>query len=138
MDVRTGDMLAMVSSPVMNPDYSSNEPARLSDAKLRPQINRATYENYAPGSIFKPVVAWPRWKTGLIQTRRFTSRHRERSEPRYVMVGAKQIQDTVPPGDYDFRRAIERSSNAYFITVGLRTGIQKIVQLAGKFHLGSA
>jgi penicillin-binding protein 2 len=52
------------------------------------------------------------------------------------MVGAQSIQDTVPPGDYNFRRAIERSSNAYFITVGLRTGIQKIVQLAEKFHLG--
>jgi penicillin-binding protein 2 len=57
MDVRTGDVLAMVSSPAINPDYPANDPARLSDPKLRPQINRATYENYAPGSIFKPIVA---------------------------------------------------------------------------------
>jgi penicillin-binding protein 2 len=137
MDVRTGDMLAMVSSPVMNPDYSSNEPARLSDAKLRPQINRATYENYAPGSIFKPVVGLAALENGLDPNATIYVAPSPRDPSHgYVMVGAKQIQDTVPPGDYDFRRAIERSSNAYFITVGLRTGIQKIVQLAGKFHLG--
>jgi penicillin-binding protein 2 len=52
------------------------------------------------------------------------------------MVGQQSFQDTVPPGDYNFRRAIERSSNAYFITAGQRTGIQKIIQLAEKFHLG--
>ena len=33
------------------------ELARKDDENLRPEINRATQENYAPGSIFKPVVA---------------------------------------------------------------------------------
>jgi penicillin-binding protein 2 len=137
MDVRTGDVLALVSSPAMNPDYSSNDPVRLSDAKLRPQINRATYENYAPGSIFKPIVAIAALENGLDPNATIYVAPSPRDPSHgYVMVGAQSIQDTVPPGDYNFRRAIERSSNAYFITVGLRTGIQKIVQLAEKFHLG--
>src|SRR5690349_22288623 len=33
--------------------------------KLRPEINRATYENYIPGSIFKPVVALAALESGL-------------------------------------------------------------------------
>ena len=65
MDVRTGDVLAMVSSPAINPDYAANEPARLNDPKLRPQINRATQENYAPGSILKTVVALACLENGL-------------------------------------------------------------------------
>ena len=65
MDVRTGDVLAMVSSPAINPDYASNEPARMNDPKLRPQINRATQENYAPGSIFKMVIALACLENGL-------------------------------------------------------------------------
>ena len=137
MDVRTGDVLALVSSPAINPDYGSNTPALLSDPKLRPQINRATYENYAPGSIFKPVVGLAALENGLDPNATIYVAPSPK-DPRhgYIMVGQQSFQDTVPPGDYDFRRAIERSSNAYFITMGMRVGIQKIVQLAGKFHLG--
>ena len=65
MDVRSGDVLAMVSSPAMNPIYMSNSPAYLNDPKLQPQINRATYGNYAPGSIFKPIVGLAALENGL-------------------------------------------------------------------------
>ena len=137
MDVRTGDVLALVSSPAINPDYSANDKARLNDPKLRPEINRVTYENYAPGSIFKPIVGIAALENGLDPNATiYVAPSPKDSSHGYVMVGAQSFQDTVPPGDYNFRRAIVRSSNAYFITVGLRTGIQKIVQLAGKFHLG--
>ena len=43
----------------------SNGPAYLSDPKLRPEINRATQENYAPGSIFKPIVGLASLEAGL-------------------------------------------------------------------------
>ena len=65
MDVHNGDVLAMVSSPTINPLYftgglspqeTENERVRRADMKLRPEINRATQENYAPGSIFKPII----------------------------------------------------------------------------------
>ena len=71
MDVRTGDVLAMVSSPAFNPNdfaqgiFPPGEAARLNDPQLRPQINRATFENYAPGSIFKTVVALAALENGL-------------------------------------------------------------------------
>jgi penicillin-binding protein 2 len=137
MDVHTGDVLALVSSPTINPDYSANTAAFLSDPKLRPQINRATYENYAPGSIFKPVVGLAALENGLDPNATISVAPSPKNPGHgYIMVGQQSFQDTVPPGDYNFRRAIVRSSNAYFITVGMRAGIQKIVQLAGKFHLG--
>jgi penicillin-binding protein 2 len=129
MDVRTGDVLAMVSSPAINPDYASNEPSRLNDPKLRPQSNRATYENYAPGSIFKPIVGLAALEAGLDPDAIVDN-------PGYVYVGRRHITDLAPPGQYNLRRAIIYSCNTYFITVGLRTGIENVVRMAEKFHFG--
>jgi cell division protein FtsI/penicillin-binding protein 2 len=127
----------MVSSPVINPDYSLNDAARLSNTNLLVQYNRATHVPTAPGSIFKPIVGLAALENGLDPNATiYVAPSPKDSSHGYLMVGQQSFQDTVPPGDYNFRRAIVRSSNAYFITVGLRTGIQKIIQLAGKFHLG--
>ncbi|HUZ06007.1 MAG TPA: penicillin-binding transpeptidase domain-containing protein [Candidatus Paceibacterota bacterium] len=137
MDVRSGDVLAMVSSPAINPVYASNSPAYLDDTNLTPQINRATYGNYAPGSIFKPIVGLAALENGLNPDEIYNVQP-DPEDPNHgcIYVGARKIKDTVPPGKYNFRRAIEQSSNSYFIFNGLNTGIQKIVRLAEKFHFG--
>jgi penicillin-binding protein 2 len=137
MDVHSGDVLAMVSSPAINPIYVSNSPAYLNDSKLQPQINRATYGNYAPGSIFKPIVGLAALENGLNPNEIYDVQS-DPAEPNKgcIYVGARKIKDTVPPGAYNFRRAIEQSSNSYFVFNGLRTGIEKIVRLAGRFHFG--
>jgi penicillin-binding protein 2 len=119
----------MVSSPAINPDYSSNEPARMNDPKLRPQSNRATYENYAPASMFKPNVGLAALEAGLDPDAIVDN-------PGYVYVGRRHIADLAPPGQYNLRRAIIYSCNTYFITVGLRTGIENVVRMAEKFHFG--
>ncbi len=137
MDVRTGDVLAMVSSPAINPVYMSNTPAYLNDPKLQPQINRATYGNYAPGSIFKPIVGLAALENGLNPNEIYDVQP-DPLEPNKgcIYVGQRKIKDTVSPGAYNFQRAIAQSSNSYFIFNGLRTGIQRIVALAEKFHFG--
>jgi penicillin-binding protein 2 len=137
MDVRSGDVLAMVSSPAINPVFMSNNPAYLNDPKLQPQINRATYGNYAPGSIFKPIVGLAALENGLNPNEIYVVQP-DPAEPNKgcIYVGQRKIKDTVSPGAYNFQRAIAQSSNSYFIFNGLRTGIQKIVALAGKFHFG--
>jgi len=137
MDVRSGDVLAMVSSPALNPDYLANDPKYLSDPKLRPEINRATQENYAPGSIFKTVIALAALESGL-DTNATVHNPENPEDPGHghFVMGRRSIRDTAPPGDYNFRLAIERSSNTYFITAGLRAGIENIIALGRKFHLG--
>jgi penicillin-binding protein 2 len=129
MDVRTGDVLAMVSSPAINPDYAANDPKLLNDPDLRPQINRATQENYAPGSIFKPIVGLAALEAGLDPNAIVDN-------PGYVYVGRRHIKDLAPPGQYNLRRAIIYSCNTYFITIGLRAGIDNIVRMADEFHFG--
>jgi penicillin-binding protein 2 len=139
MDVHTGDILVMVSSPPINPIFVSNSPAYLTDPKLQPQINRATYGNYAPGSIFKPIVGLAALENGLNPNEIYDVQP-DPAEPNKgcIYVGKRKIKDTVSPGPYNFQRAIAQSSNSYFIFNGLRTGIEKILALAEKFHFGDA
>ena len=129
MDVRNGDVLAMVSSPAINPDYSQNSRARMNDATLRPAINRATQQNYAPGSIFKPIVALACLENNLNPNALVDN-------PGYVMVGRRRIRDLAAPGEYNLKLAIMHSSNTYFITVGIQAGIDCIIRMAQKFHFG--
>ena len=137
MDVRNGDVLAMASSPGFNPVYAANEPARMADEILRPAVNRATQENYAPGSIFKVIVGLAALEAGLNPDKKYTvEADPENPGHSQIYVGRLKKKDTVPPGDYDFKHAIVRSSNSYFIQVGLQTGVNRIVALAEKFHLG--
>jgi penicillin-binding protein 2 len=138
MDVRTGDVLAMVSSPEINPDYPANDPKFLSDPKLTPEINRATQGNFTPGSIFKPIVGLAALERGL-NPKELIYNPENPNDPGhgyYKFSAAYSKKDTALPGDYNFTRAIERSCNTYFITIGLRVGIQDIVRLAERFHFG--
>ena len=61
MDVHTGDLIAMASSPTIDPNdsvqgFTLGEITRRNDKMLRPERNKATQERYAPGSIFKTIV----------------------------------------------------------------------------------
>jgi len=62
LDPRTGAVLAMVSHPTFDPNdavqntYTEEERQMLNDELLRPQANRATYEQYPTGSIFKAIT----------------------------------------------------------------------------------
>jgi penicillin-binding protein 2 len=142
MDVRTGDILAMASSPTLNPNgfvhpggFSSNEWQRITD--LYAQKDRATQENYMPGSIFKTVVGLAALEAGLDPQETFkVLPNPELPGTGAIFVRGHKIKDVAKPGDYNFRRALMRSSNTYFITNGLRIGPERIIRLGRRFHLG--
>ena len=142
LDVSNGDILAMASSPGYDPNQyidgmSHEEFAWLNNEEFRPQINRATQENYAPGSIFKPIIGLAALEAGLDPKRRIEVQPNPRHPGGSVFfVGRRAIADTAPPGDYDLRRAVKLSSNSYFISNGLWAGIDRIVALGKRLHLG--
>jgi len=135
MDPRNGDVLAMASTPSFDlntwiPQISFVEYAKLTNEFLRPQINRATQENYAPGSIFKIIVGLACLEAGLDPLRKI-------DVPRVIYVGRRAIKDPqADGGEYDFRRAFMKSSNSYFITNGLIYGPEAIVRMGEQFFLG--
>ena len=141
MDVRSGDVLAMVSSPAFDPnDFADG----ISQAKwdrlqqLTAEKNRATFENYAPGSIFKTVVALAALENGLNPAETYrVEANPENPAKGMIYVGRRRIKDTAPPGDYNFKKAFIHSSNSYFINAGLQqAGIENIIRIGEKFHLG--
>ena len=134
MDVETGDVLVMASSPTIDPNdsvqgYPPGELTRRADKELRPERNRATQEKYAPGSIFKTLTGLTCLEAGLDPN---LSIH----NPGFIYVGKRSIRDLALPGDYNFRKALMHSSNTYFISNGLRAGIENILRLGQRVHLG--
>jgi penicillin-binding protein 2 len=134
MDPTNGDLLALVSAPSFDPNrfiprISREEFTRLNDPRLRPQINRALQENYAPGSIFKILTAIACLDAGLDPQEKIHN-------PGYIRIGRRVIDDLAPAGEYDFKLAFIKSSNTYFITNGLRAGIQNLVKIGTRLHLG--
>lgn len=143
LDVVTGDVLALVSLPAYNPNhfvlgFPPGEYERMMDQDLRPQINRATQEHYAPGSILKPFVALAALQSGLDPRAPFTVQpDPARPDRGCIYVGRRKIRDTAPPGAYDLRRALLRSSNSYFVHWGLQPGVlQRLVLLGNQLGLG--
>ncbi|MDR3457444.1 MAG: penicillin-binding transpeptidase domain-containing protein [Verrucomicrobiae bacterium] len=140
MDVRNGDVLAMASSPTFDPNdfaqgISTEKYAKLQE--LQAEKNRATFENYAPGSIFKTVVALAALENGL----NTAETYRVEADPTRpgkgcIWIGKRKIDDTAPPGDYNFKKALIHSSNAYFIHHGMIVGVPKIIRIGEEFHLG--
>lgn len=136
MDPHTGDILALASAPSYNPNsfiprITTEEWKRLSDESLKPQINRAMQENYAPGSIFKVLTGLAALEAGVDPAERI-------SNPGFIRVPGrnKVIDDLAEPGEYDFKKAFIKSSNTYFITNGMKAGIEKIIGLGQRLHLG--
>ena len=135
MDVHTGDLIAMASSPTLDPNDSvlglpPGESTRRKDTLLRPERNRATQERYLPGSIFKPIVGLACLEAGLDPNETINN-------PGYYIFrgGGKPIGDLAAAGLYDFKKALAKSSNTYFIQNGLKTGIENIIRLGQHLHI---
>ena len=134
MDVRNGDILALSSAPAFDPNLFLPRMAysvwtNLNDEKLRPLANRAVYGDYPPGSIFKIIIGLAALEAGWNPTNIITS-------PGYATVGQEHKKDTAPAGDYDFKRALKLSCNKYFVDAGLWAGLDRIVTMGHRFHLG--
>jgi penicillin-binding protein 2 len=104
---------------------------------MRPQINRATQDNYAPGSIFKTVIGLAALEAG-VDPKAEVNVPPYPGQPRYgvAYVGKRKIRDSAGPGAYDFERALSLSSNGYFVSNGLYAGIDRILELGRQLHLG--
>ncbi len=142
LDANSGDVLALASAPTYDPNgflpsVTPQEWERLNDPKQRPMINRATHEIYAPGSIFKIVIALAALGRGLDPKEIYEVEPQPGdSSHGCIFVGRRRIDDTAPPGKYDFRRAFLKSSNAYFVNCGLDAGLDAIIAIGQRLHLG--
>ena len=140
MDARNGDLYALASAPAFDPNdfipgISIAKMAGYNDPKAKPLRNRATQENYRPGSVFKIVTALAGLQTGAINERNL---HEPFHNPGFYQLGRLKIDDEAAPGDYTFERAFIKSSNTYFIHYGLEAGFKAMQQVGMDFQFGQA
>ena len=151
MDVKTGELLAMVSLPsfdnnIFDTTLSSAELAALIEAPGKPLVNHALAERYPPGSTFKTIVGAAALQEGVATTTTtITSRGyitiENEFDPNVVYV----YTDWAELGALDFYGGIAMSSNVYFYYlaggypdegfVGL--GQERVAAYARAFGLGS-
>lgn len=120
MDVRSGDILAMVSLPgfdsnVFSGPLSDQDLAALVDSPGKPLVNHAIAEMYPPGSTFKTIVGAAALQEGVaapgtvITSRGYITVENE-FDPNVVYV----FKDWAPLGALDFYGGISMSSDVYF------------------------
>ncbi|HSD33414.1 MAG TPA: penicillin-binding protein 2 [Gemmatimonadales bacterium] len=137
MDPRSGDVLAMVSTPAFELDRFTGTIDR--DAWLRvvqdpnfPLLNRAIQSQYAPGSVFKIVVAAAGLQEGTLTPLDRTHCNGE------FRLGTTTFKDWKEGGHgtVDLHGAIVQSCNIFFYEAGLKIGGAAIVRYASAFGFG--
>ena len=138
LDPFTGEILGLVSSPAFDPNsFSSGIERTLWESLTRdpetPLFNRAVQGQYAPGSLFKVVVATAGLEEGLItpETTVFC--------PGYASIYGHVFKCNRPAGHgiVSLARALSESCNVFFYQLGARLEIQRLAAYARKFGLGS-
>ncbi len=137
MDPRSGDVLAMVSTPAFEIDRFTGTIER--DAWLRvvqdpnfPLLNRTIQSQYAPGSVFKILVAAAGLQEGTL-----TPLDRTHCTGEFQL-GGSTFKDWKEGGHgtVDLHGAIVQSCNIFFYEAGLRIGGAAIVRYASAFGFG--
>lgn len=134
LDCHTGDMLAMASMPAYDPNSFSDGIGRaewkmLSDDERRPLNNKVLGALYPPGSTIKPMVAMALQANGV--------------EPQETVfcnggfrLGNRTFRCLGRHGTVNMTRAIAKSCNTYFYSMGRRIGYDKISEIAKLLGLG--
>jgi penicillin-binding protein 2 len=138
LDARTGEVLALASTPAFDPNRFADGLTReawqaLNGDEGRPLHDRAIASYYAPGSTFKVVMSIAGLETGTIQP----------SDALFctgstVIYGHKRLcWKKGGHGRVDLERALAQSCNVYFYHLGQRLGIEPIEKYAAMLGLGS-
>lgn len=137
LDPRNGEVLAMASSPgydpnILSPAISVADWSRLALDSRKPLLNRAVNGLYAPGSIFKPLVALAALEQGRADARTVIEC------PGYFEIGGQKFSCFMGEvhGRLTVQEALEVSCNVFFYQFGVQCGLDPIYQLALAMGLG--
>ncbi len=137
MDIYTGDIVSMVSSPTFDPNKfvhgisQEDWQALIKDTK-KPLINKSMAGLYPPGSTIKPIVALSALENDVISPK-FTVECR----------GSVDLYDRTyhcwkekGHGFMNLRNGIKQSCDIYFYEVARRLGVDRLSVTAKQFGLG--
>ncbi|MBQ7193562.1 MAG: penicillin-binding protein 2 [Synergistaceae bacterium] len=137
MDVHTGAVLALASSPVYdnNPlswGVSAREWNALVSDPERPMLNRAIAGVYPPASTFKAFMSIASLEENAITQSTMISCRGGLRFGSHLFKCWKHSGH----GSLNVIGGLQHSCDVFFYQVGLRTGIDKLIKWGRKFHLG--
>ena len=138
LEVHGGDVLALASAPNFDPNAFNIGMGReqwralVSDPKA-PLTNKAIAGQYPPGSVFKMIVALAALESGAIG-----------ADHRVFCRGSVRLGNHEffcwkrgGHGDMGLLEGFQQSCDSFFYDVALRTGVDRIAEMARRFGLGS-
>lgn len=127
MEVKTGNLLAMYSNPVFDPNNLQNDWKELVSSEDSPLLSRATQGLYPPGSMMKIITAASALKNGI-------SKNTTWNGPASLTVSGGKVRNyrDQSSGKMTLSQAMAKSSNTIFAQVGIELQ-GKLQATASKF-----
>ena len=139
MDIYRGDIIAMVSSPIFDPNkfvhgINNKDWKELMTHRDKPLINKAISGLYPPGSTIKTIVALSALENDTASTKMV-----QRCTGSIELYGEKfHCWKKKGHGLVDMRKAIKESCDIYFYEVARKLGIDRLSKTAREFGLGKS
>ena len=122
VDVKTGEILAMVNTPSFNPNVRSSYEGGLAK-------NRTVTDTYEPGSTVKPIIAISALQHGVTDWK-------EVFDTRPFGIGGKIITDSHHMASGNLSEILKFSSNIGMARIALRMNASDMVDTLNSFGLG--
>jgi len=125
LDVKTGEILAIVNQPTYNP----NDRSQFSAERYR---NRAITDIFEPGSSIKPLVVAAALESGEYRPSSIVD-----TAPGFVVVGPKTIEDSRNLGRISLTTILARSSNVGVTKIAMSLEPDQLWNTMTRFGLGT-
>ena len=137
MDIYSGEIIAMYSSPSYNPNsflfgISQDEWQLIRNNPLKPLINKTLSGLYSPGSTLKPIVALSALENGIMDTD-----FEVKCDGKMELHGQTfHCWKEKGHGWMSLNNAMKQSCDTYFYEIARKLGVDKLKVTADKFGLG--
>lgn len=125
LDVKTGEVLAMVNQPSYNP----NDRSKLNYDEMR---NRAVIDLFEPGSTMKPFTL-----SAALGSGQYTTESKIDTSPGYIRFGRQTIRDLGNYGKIDLETLLVKSSNVATSKIALSLPQDAVWNLYYQLGIGS-
>ena len=140
MDIFSGDIVAMQSSPSFDPNLflfgiNQDDWQLIRNNPMKPLVNKTINGRYSPGSTIKPIVALSALENEIIDPE-FTVRCRGHKHPLELYGQTYHCWKKEGHGFVNLKKGMKESCDTYFYEVARRLGVDKLSETAKKFGLG--
>ena len=141
MDIYTGEMIAMNSSPSFDPNLflygiEKNKWNEIKKDPLKPLLNKTISGLYSPGSTIKPIVALSALENDVITTN-LKVNCKGHKHPLELYGMKYHCWKKEGHGYMSLKNAIKQSCDTYFYEAARLLGVDRLNKTATKFGLGN-